>query len=75
MEIARSEAAALAMLGVGTGTFEAEARHLRSIMGEIDWYALAGTSAERELRERCVRLVSCSEFGELLALPNTKEKE
>jgi hypothetical protein len=49
--------------------FQSEAAALHAILQEHDWYALAGTDAERRLHERLTAMVSCEEFAALIAPP------
>lgn len=67
----RDAALAEKLLERSTGNFLADARHIHSMMSEFDWYALAGTRAERLLHERLTALVSCSEFGVLIEARTT----
>ena len=47
--------------------FYLEAIAVRKRLSSEDWYAKADTPEYRDLQDRCMRLVSCSEFGNLLS--------
>lgn len=47
--------------------FLLEAFRVREKLTSEDWYAKADTPEHRELQNDCTRLVSCTEFGILIA--------
>lgn len=55
------------MMKPDMAAFLQEALRVREKLTSEDWYAKAGTPEYRELQDDCTRLVSCTEFGMLIA--------
>jgi hypothetical protein len=50
-----------------TSFFKEEAEAVRKLLQTEDWYAKADTPECTDLKNRCMRLVSCTEFGDILS--------